>query len=121
MIYKTDKELQKACEKWQKIMRLQDWKVVATITRERHMNMQEVEAECLWTIQNRSAMIHILDPIDRPDDSWFEQDMEESLVHELMHLSCAMFDDFETDTKENTALEQMIVSTSQALVNLKRK
>lgn len=119
MIYETDDQLNQACAEWQKVLGVQDWDVKCCIKRSRDMNMQEAQAECQWTIQNKQATINICDPVDYPPHEW-EQDMEDSLVHELMHLHCAPFDDFERFSAEDTALEQMIVKTSGALIRLKR-
>ena len=120
VIYSTDKELRKACRKWQKVMRLQDWDIVCKIQRTKGMNMENVEGSCTWNVMNKTAVIRILDPVDYPDNEW-EQNMEETLVHELMHLHSAPFDDFKMGTAKNDALEQMIVTLSQALINSKKK
>lgn len=121
MIYTSNEELMAACKEWQKILRLQDWIVSASIERGRDMRMEETQGECSWVIQTKLAKIRVLDPLDYPPGSMIEQDMEQTLVHELLHLHHAPFDDFDCDTLENTTMEQAIDSIAMALVNLKRE
>ncbi len=120
MIYTSQKQLEKALAKWQKILRLMDWKIDISIERGRYFSNQESQAEVEWYIQNKRAVIKILDPIDY-EDALDEQDMELSLVHELLHLHLAPFDTFESGSQEEIALEQCIEMISMALVNLERK
>lgn len=120
MFYKTNEEAQDACKEWQKILRLQDWAVKVFIKRARDMSLEGGQGEVHWGLQSKSASILLLDPLDYPPGLRQEQDMEKTLVHELLHLHSAPFDNFEYESLENTALEQAIDLTAEALVELKR-
>ena len=118
MIIANNEELQVKCEEWQKILRLQDWNVVAKIKRQSGVK-ENSQAHCSWTIQNKQATVIILDPIDYPEDLSFPQDMEHSLVHELLHLHFCPFDD-EVDTPKEIAIEQAVDLIACALIKLHR-
>jgi len=71
---------------------------------------------------NKNAMAHvqIVDPIDyQSGDGGWEQDMEASLVHELLHLrfGCVKFDE---DDYRDDMFERAIDVTARALVDLSR-
>lgn len=121
MIYANNDELMAACQEWQKILRLQDWIINASIERARDMHSTDVNGECSWQISKKMAKIKILDPIDYPPGLMEGQDMEITLVHELLHCHYAGFDNFESNTLENSMLEQSIEAISMALVKLKRE
>ncbi len=115
----TQTELEQLCREWQEILSLRDWDVKPSIKRGRDFASSGNEAEINWELQTRTATIYILDPIDYPDDTKWEQDIESSLVHELLHIYFAPFN--ATDgTLEKVAQEQAINAISLALVKLKR-
>jgi hypothetical protein len=117
----TEDELQALCEEWQQRLRLQDWTVFVRLLRQRDMPDENDQAHVHWVLTKRNAKIAILDPIDYSPDCWTPQDQEISLVHELLHLHCAGFDDFKPDHPPGIALEQMIHAVSTALVMTKRE
>ena len=117
----TEDELREKCAEWQRILRLQDWDVIVTVERASNMRVSEVNGECEWTLQTKQARIRILDPIDYPDNIKWPQDMEQTLVHELLHLHFAPFDRFDRESLEHVTMEQAIDLIAGALVNLKRK
>ncbi|CAF1787884.1 hypothetical protein NRS6110_04448 [Bacillus subtilis] len=114
-------DLIKLCSEWQTILRLQDWNVKCEIKRANDMLLKDVAGECNWDINSKVAAISILDPIDYPSDHLEQQDIEKTLVHELLHLHYAPFDQFENDSPEIVNIEQSINLISEALVNLRRK
>lgn len=116
----TEDELRAKCAEWQKILRLQDWIVNVSIYRERDMNNKGCCGEVEWTLEKRMASIRILDPVDYPDGTMEEQDMERTLVHELLHLHLAPFQPDREDELRYCALEQAIDAISRGLVQLKR-
>ena len=66
------------------------------------------------------ALISILDPRDYPD-SPFEQDMEVSLVHELLHIPLRYITEPELNSLEDIHLEAFIESMAKLLVKLSRE
>lgn len=53
------------------------------------MRLDGCNGECEWQLKTKIATIRILDPIDYPENLIIEQDMEKTLVHELLHLHFA--------------------------------
>jgi hypothetical protein len=119
--YENDEQLQEALIFWQKVLRLQDWDVYARIARGRELFTENSAAAVRWTLAKKVATLQLLDPIDYEDNLAVEQDHEVSLVHELLHLHYAPFDNTEDDSLELYTLEQSIEAISRALVDLKRK
>lgn len=114
----TEQELQELCRKWQERLRLQDWDIVVRLVRKRDFAIKDgVDGECEWESQNKIAIIRILDPIDYDPDCILEQDIERTLVHELLHLHFALFRE---EGIRETLLEQAICAISKTLVALAR-
>lgn len=119
VIYKNDDELRAACEEWQKRLRLQDWVVKCRIARNKE-GLEKVQGNCTWVLTKKMATILVLDPLDYPDDTMHPQDMEQTLVHELLHLHFCPFDD-ESNTPKEIAIEQAVDCIAFALVNTHRE
>jgi hypothetical protein len=112
----TEQELTPLCAEWQKTLRLQDWKIIVRIRKMR--DIPEAAQGCVdWTWEHKEAVISIVDPVDYPPDSAWKQDMEKTLVHELLHLHFPE----EEENKYHTQVEQGIELTACALVDLKRR
>lgn len=105
---------------WQEALRLRDWHVHVSIERLRDMGGHRAGC-CTWLLSTRTADIKLLDPVDYPDVTW-PYDMEQVLVHELLHLSLAGLS-HEDDEPEwfDIAREQAIDSIAETLVALKRR
>jgi hypothetical protein len=82
----TDEQLLEKCLEWQKILRLQDWDVRISIVRQSGFTNAESNAEISVNVQHKLAQLRILDPIDYDHSSVNPQDMERSLIHELLHI-----------------------------------
>lgn len=121
MIFKDNQQLAERCAYWQKVLRLQDWKVRAEIARSMDFN-DERDCDGLCTAQRSRmrAMIQIISPLDYPKDGLFGQDMEVTLVHELLHLHAAGLG-LEDGSIEQWTVEKMINQLSEALVELDRR
>ena len=117
----TQQEAQALCCEWQERLRLQDWDVKVDIAREAQFRTSGTAGECRWVLAKKTALVYLLDPVDYPPDIRWEQDHEVTLVHELLHLHGAPFDQFESGSPEEIALEQMIDLTARALVALERQ
>lgn len=104
--------------KWQRILRLQDWDITVDIKRKHDMGTEGVDADAnvRWVLTEHTAAVEIIDSCDW-DPGWLggEQDMEFSLVHELVHLQLVQW-------KDNTlALEQAVHMLTQGLISLDRR
>ena len=117
----TEESLQDELAFWKRLLHLEQWDIVARIARGNGLDLPEqVQGRCNWTISRHEALIRIMNPIDWDKGIIFPQDMEATLVHELLHLHLAPFDNFKSDTAEDNALEQAIHHLSLALVSLRR-
>ncbi len=116
----TPEELNALCREWQALLGLADWKVVVRIRRAWEMKYPNADGEVGWTDDRRQAIIRILDPVDYEPTRIFPQDMEEALVHELLHLHFALIS-FEDHTKEDTLQEQALHALARGYVALKRR
>jgi len=116
----TDQDLNQLCEKWKEILRLQDWDTKITLTRKYNMWQENVQGEVSFTTPKKMAVIHVIDPIDYDPSIVVEQDIEKTVVHELLHLHLAEWSDM---TEDGTPVsgEQAINALAGALVNLSRK
>lgn len=117
----TEEELQAKCKEWQKILRLQDWEIKIYVWRSRDMDLEGAVGEVEYNLDLKLASIHILDPVDYPSNLMVNQDMEATLVHELLHLHMAPFGNSEQGTLEKSMLEQAIESITRGLIDLHRK
>ncbi len=112
----THKRLQRVCRDWQHRLRLNDWEVKIVFA-----SLEDLPAEsqgaCDWNLHARTAEIKVLDP--KEWDSAIPQDVENTVVHELIHLHLAPWD---TKNKaQEIQMEQAIESLSGAFVSLKRR
>lgn len=115
----TESELQELLKEWQEILRLQHWKIV--LKTDRRYNLPEgSQGTISWKQEKLCAMIKILDPADWDPSSLIPQDMECTLVHELIHILFAPFA-AQDDTPEDISQEQAIECLATALVGLKRR
>jgi hypothetical protein len=117
----TEPELKSLCSEWQERLRLRDWKVVARIKRVASFDVSNMQGECSWTLENKTAFIKILDTIDYSDDCVFPQDQEKTLVHELLHLHFAEWTNESKDCRTPVHGEQGIDCIAEALIKLKRQ
>lgn len=106
---------------WQKKLRLQDWIIDAKIVRQRDMSQPDRVGEISSNLHNKVALISILDPVDY--DDWGKQDMESTLVHELLHLHFAGIDYHfgNNDNVYHVLEEQAIESITSGLISSERK
>jgi predicted SprT family Zn-dependent metalloprotease len=118
----TQEELQELCEEWQERLSLRDWRVTAEFTDTGGIAGKAV-GNNRWTLALKAANIYILEERYIPDNS-IARDIEETLVHELLHLHFAKWSD-ETYLKDDeygmpVEGEQGVDAISRALVALKR-
>ena len=121
IVLRNDSDLQLLLKKWQHILKLDAWRIKARICRISEMNDANAQGENTWVLAVRQSDIHILDASDFPADSLFEQDMEKTLVHELLHLHFAPFEPEDTDGLEFCAMEQTIELLADLLVQMERR
>lgn len=113
----TQKQLTSLCREWQAQLRLQDWEVEINLCRVGEISDNRA-GEVTTITAKQTAKINILHPDCYPTTSIEVQDIERTIVHELLHLSFALVDD--VVGLQNTLYEQAIHKTACALVAIKR-
>jgi len=119
-IGKPKPDLAQLVVKWQAILRLQDWDIEARYRRAFDMDDNK-QGGCSWMRRLRQARVSILDPLDySPNPRWDDvQDIEATLVHELLHIHFALVDDYQNLSLD--LFEQSIEAIAQALIELHRQ
>lgn len=118
----TEEQLQERLKYWQEKLRLQDWEIEVKI--KKSWDMPENTVACVdWTLNRKIATIFVLDPDFYSPYCAGERDMEQDLVHELLHLHLAPIHDHfgNNDKIFSTFEEQAIESIASALIALDRK
>ena len=118
MLLNTE-ELVKICRKWQNCLGLQQWDIQLRVCRKKEMYTGG-DAEVLHKPNILSAVIQILDPQDY-EDAFIAQNIEQSIIHELLHIPLNMFCKPEDGSVESVLMEQHIESLSRALLYLDKK
>jgi len=116
----SDEELQKLCAEWRDRLRLNSWDIASGVYRASEFVNENCIGENTFDLETGRSVIKVLDNVDYPRDSWFPQDMEVILVHELLHLH---FDPFapEEGTLRHQFMERTIERLANTFVNLKRE
>ena len=84
------------------------------------MPLKGVQAANEISLTNEQALISVLDSDDYPA-SVFAQDMEVSLVHELLHIPLKYVADPDRETLEYVHMEAFIEGLARLLVSLSRR
>lgn len=111
-------ELQSFLAKWQTILRLRDWDIEIKFGRAWEMG-EDRGGEVTRINAKETALITILDPCDWRPDKIVPQDIEYTVVHELVHLHFAIIDDFEG--ANDTLYEQAVHRIATVLLSLDRR
>ncbi|MGE0451785.1 MAG: hypothetical protein AB7Q29_19585 [Vicinamibacterales bacterium] len=122
----TVEQAQARCRYWQQVLRLQDWNVTVRLGRFHEMKSATAVAQVWTSCTLRDAVITLLDPDDfRPDHDAAMRDMDDSLVHELLHLHMKDLGVMKADgddppTPPEIAEERAIAALAAAFVRLNR-
>jgi hypothetical protein len=104
---------------WQKALRLQDWRLEIQAKREKDMECEACHGLCSYSPALKSGTITVRDSIDFQDGAGSPEDVEATIVHELLHLHFSPF--YVNKGLVNTFQEQAIEVIAQSLVGLKRR
>ena len=116
----TEEQVKELCTEWQERLKLNRWDIDIKICHSSKFNNEGSEGEVNYVLSSGQAIIHILDPEDYPD-SPFPQDMERTIVHELLHLQFASFTVKDRESLEFDMMENTVELIAQTLVDLKRE
>lgn len=114
----NNSQLKKHCKSLQRVLRLQDWTIEVNFVRQFEMGNPDWMGSCSPCLQAKKAVINIVDPKDFPDGKMTDEEIINTLVHELLHLHLYPIHDDDLSKLEEVALEQAIHSISGAFVSL---
>jgi len=121
---RKEDDREKCVKKWQKNLRLEDFDVVISLKRFVDLNLGDSTASIRVNEWHKCATIYLLDPIDyilsNYADMIWGYDMEDGIVHELLHIPMFPYTPEDKETLEYTALEVCISTMANALLNLDR-
>lgn len=109
----TQKRLDALVAKWQKELRLQDWTITASICRSYDMPDSDLAGNISMNFDLRLARIKLLSVQDQNCD-WFIRDLEEILIHELLHVHFWSFDPDLTKVQQSSE-EQVLNALAACL------
>ena len=112
--------LEELLEEWKSILHLEQWDIELRRSRQKDFLESDSQGEIDFNRVECQAIIRILDPVDWVDTP-FKQDMEKTLVHELLHIIYADFEPEDSNSLQYTLWHRSIDSMARALVSLKRK
>jgi hypothetical protein len=115
----TQNELEARCKIWQERLRLQDWIVYCRLSPHTEFS-NDTMANVRVSVGRKEALIQIIAPDHYSHLASCPQDMELSLVHELLHLHLEPMGMRYDDPKQFTE-EQAINSISTSLVRAWRR
>lgn len=108
-------DLDAILREWQPALRLQHWTITIQYTRR-----LGASAQVRYFVNSLKAKIEVIDPIDYDADFCNEpQDVERSVVHELIHLHFAPLSP-DNDSPGHLHEEQAVEALSRAIVGVKR-
>jgi len=101
---------------WQSRLGLEEWRIAARIVRQTDLNPDTL-GNLKWNSARRIATIKVLDPRDYDmPASQIPQDMERTVVHELVHLELSVLPREGSATVEERVVNRM----TEALLGLDR-
>ena len=115
----TENELANLCSEWQDKLRLSHWDIAVRIARTHEMHSANCQGSSQISLPMERALISILDADDYPP-SPFKQNMEVSLVHELLHIPILYFSNPEENSLECIHQEAFIENMARLLVKLSK-
>ncbi|SRR6266852_2570024 len=107
-------------ETWQRRLGLRDWTVTVKLCRARDMDDEDSNGEVQILLNHRRAFIALRDPLDVKPEYHPENDLEETLVHELLHLWTEPLSLPDAGPRQ-VAEEQALNALAKALVALARE
>jgi hypothetical protein len=121
-VYKSQADLNKAVELWQKRLLLRDWAIEASLVRASDFGDFDQMGLCEFYFQTCKAVISILDPIDYHPSFHHPYDAEWILVHEMLHVVLARLSNgMPEGSAPEDDLEVTINKLTEALVRAYRK
>ena len=111
--------MQQKCQEWQKRLRLADWDVDVKVVPAMDMYTTQLQGSVHWQMTERTANIKLVTPEDAAKQNPVRPySIEETLIHELLHLHMAPFEPDTSQQAECLAMEFAINAIAGALLKL---
>lgn len=107
---------------WQRRLRLQDWNVRLVVKAAE--DMDDTFAKILPQLDSKKAVMHVCNPSDASSaDTRLSgvYDIEEYIVHELLHLYTEPLEPEDSDSAESRVIEQAVGVLANCIVRLSRE
>jgi hypothetical protein len=106
---------------WQQRLNLQDWNITVAMARTGELKPKTL-GNIHWDLPKKTALIHVLDPADyKLPFHEMLQDMEFTVVHELIHLELApILSDLQRSDANRREEEHSVNHMADALLKLDR-
>ena len=117
---KTQAELDLLCQEWQTLLGLGSWDVTTRITRAKDMSVADSDGTNSMNFDHELSVIDILHPMDYASNLGATQDMEFTLVHELLHLVLYVAAPESFDELRSQLFEQALNRLAKVMLTLKR-
>lgn len=112
-----EQKMQERCVFWQQKLRLTDWDIKVSIAPALEMTYPNAQGQVRWFADEKAANIKLVDPADSARQSYIRPyNIEEVLIHELIHLHLHHWEPEET--AEKSAQEFAINAIAAALLKL---
>ncbi len=105
---------------WQERLRLLDWDIKIKAVKAYKLGDENL-GNTSWSLSKRKAVLQVLLPEHHEPSEDFPYDPEKTVIHELLHVCFAPFDNHKEDTLEGKTMEWAIEAISEALVSLDRE
>lgn len=107
---------------WQKRLNLEDWDISVLVSRSTELKPKTL-GNIHWDLDKKTAVIRILDPADyKLPFKAMLQDMEFTVVHELIHLDLApVLTDLQRSEANRREEEHAVNHVADALLKLERE
>ena len=119
----TQKKLEEIVRKWQKIICLQDWEIKIRHTHHSDLAVGR-SADVQMNLEEREALVRILEPGHYYHWLNKEQDVESDIVHELIHIPFQAVETYARRKEEKAievAVENGVNQIRTALIMLDRR
>lgn len=111
----------KLLNEWTELLGLKDWRItLMTDVEPEDMDIKEADGCTSWEESIKAAIIQIVRP-DAYSKRLAPFDLEETLVHELLHLKFCLIQTADENSLQDRIAHQLIDDIARALVKLKNK
>ena len=120
----SEDELPEVVADWQERLHLGHWQIAVRYSKAKVLKNKAKQPcdGCIEIVEERlAAAVDILQPGRYPKGATVSQDVERTIIHELLHIWIRPFEPEEGYHREHIAMEQAIDALSRSLLHAKRE